>query len=86
MGESEEYINRILQELDIYSLDQYTNETFSGRMTFSDLLKELIVSGWSGVNGKDILSWFWNVFFYEMSAAKPLFIKILFRLPLNYIL
>ena len=77
MGESEEYINRILQELDIYSLDQYTNETFSGRMTFSDLLKELIVSGWSGVNGKDFLSWLWNVFFYGLSAAKPLFLKML---------
>ena len=48
MGESEEYINRILQELDIYSLDQYTNETFSGRMTFSDLLKELIYPAGAG--------------------------------------
>lgn len=77
MGENEEYISRILQELNIYSLDQYTNEAFSGRMTFSDLLKELITSGWGGMDGGDILSWLWNVFFYEMSAAKPLFIKML---------
>lgn len=83
--EADNYLNKIVEQLNLSQVDSFTEKELPERYQFSDMVNDLIddygTSGtgdesrteWLGHIGKYIL----DLFFYEMTSAKPLFVEMI---------
>lgn len=72
-----EYIEEILEVLDFESLNHFLNEHMRVEMDVQELIQEISLNGLSALNKESITQLFFDTIFYEISIARPIFVKIL---------
>lgn len=72
-----DYLETIFEELRLEQLDSYITDQIPVKMSFSSLVEMLVYEGVDSLDAGTIGKWFFDLFFYEISAAKPLFIQML---------
>jgi stage III sporulation protein AE len=75
--DAEEYLDLIFKELNLQEVDDFSEDVLPERMTLSGVTKTLLGSGISGIDASSLMEWVADVFFYELSEAKPFFIQML---------
>lgn len=71
------YLDAIMDELDLESMDNFSVENLPEKITFSDMVYQLVSGDEGKVNVHTIGTWILDLFFYEISSAKSLFIQML---------
>lgn len=72
---SEDYLGEIMDELDLDSVDENMKE-LPDKLTFSDLVKTFVEQGTDGIDPAMLCDYIFDLFFYEFSAVRPVFIEI----------
>lgn len=73
----EQYLEEILGMLDFQSLNQFLQEHFRGKMTFEVLVAQIVKDGFSAINAENITTFVFDSLLYEISVARPIFLKML---------
>lgn len=71
------YIEEIMEALDFQSLNQFLNEHLRMKVDIAQLIKEISLNGLDALNRENITKFFFDTLFYELSIARPIFVKIL---------
>lgn len=71
------YMEDIIEELDFQSLDAFLNEHMRVEMDVSRLITELCTNGLEALSKENITQMFFDSVFYEISIARPVFVKML---------
>ena len=77
MTEVHSYLEDIVEALDFESLNRFLNEHMRVEMDITELLMEISVNGLSALNKENITQLFFDSIFYELSIARPIFVKML---------
>lgn len=77
MTEVENYLEEIIGALDFSALDHFLNEHMRTEMTFDELVAQISMNGLDSLNKENITMFVFDSVFYELSVAKPIFIKML---------
>lgn len=70
---------QIMKELDLEKIDGtgWEPEELPEKLKFSDLVEVFVEKGTDGIDGGMVCEYVFDVFFYEISAARPLFTELL---------
>lgn len=71
------YIEEILNSMDFSSLDTFLNEHLRTKMTFEELIGQISINGLKSLNSENLCTMMFDTFLYELSAARPIFMKML---------
>lgn len=71
------YLEEIMEALDFQSLNQFLNEHMRMEVDIAQLIREISLNGLEVLNKETITQLFFDTLFYEVSIARPIFIKIL---------
>lgn len=77
MSEISTYLEEIVDALDFHSLNEFLNEHMRIKMDVTELIKEISINGLDALNQENITQLFFDTIFYEISIARPIFVKIL---------
>ncbi|MBR4025937.1 MAG: stage III sporulation protein AE [Lachnospiraceae bacterium] len=77
MMKTEEILQEILDALDFDSLNTFVSEHLRIKMTFKDLVALISSDGLSAINAENICTLMFDSIFYELSIARPIFLKML---------
>ena len=77
MTEVNTYLEEIIDALDFQSLNQFLNEHMRIEMDFAELISQISIHGIEGINRENITQLFFDTIFYEISLARPIFVKML---------
>ncbi len=72
-----EYLEQIIETLDFEVLNQFLNEHIRMKMSFEELIKQISTNGFEALNKENITQLFFDALLYEVSVARPIFIKML---------
>ncbi len=73
----EEYLEEILSALDFSSLNDFIYGHVRTEMTFEELVAQVSMNGLDALNAENICTFFYDAFLYELSIARPVFLKML---------
>lgn len=73
----ENYLEEILNFLDFSALNEFLNQHMRTQMTFEELVAQISLHGFEAINKENITMLVFDSLFYELSIAKPIFIKML---------
>ena len=73
----ESYIEEILGNLDFSSLDVFLNEHMRTKINLEELIARISVDGIGAINGESLSMMVFDTFLYELSVARPIFLKML---------
>jgi stage III sporulation protein AE len=73
---AEDYLQDFVEELELEEIDEALPD-MPEKLQFSDLVQKLIGEGTDGIDGALIREYVYDLFFYEISAIKPLFAELL---------
>lgn len=71
------YLEEILKELDFAALDRFLNQHMRTKMSFGELVSQIVTNGLEALNKENITMLVFDSFLYELSIVKPVFIKLL---------
>ena len=71
------YLEEIIEALDFQSLDKFLNEHIRIEMDFGELIRQISLNGLDVVNRENMTQLFFDTIFYEISIARPIFVKML---------
>lgn len=77
MTEVNTYLEEIIEALDFQSLDQFLNEHMRMEMDFAELIEQISLNGLEAFSRENITQLFFDAIFYEISIARPIFVKML---------
>jgi len=77
MTAANEYLEEIIAALDFHSLNQFLNEHLRVKMSFEELITQVSLHGIDALNRENITQFFFDTLFYELSIARPIFLKML---------
>lgn len=77
MTEANIYLEEILKVLDFDSLNEFLNEHMRVQMDFAELISQISIHGLEALNRENITKLFFDTIFYEISIARPIFVKML---------
>ena len=77
LTEIENYLEEILGNLDFTSLDKFLNQHMRAEMNFGELVSQIAVHGLDALNKENLTMLVFDALFYELSIAKPIFVKML---------
>lgn len=77
MTEADTYLEEIIEVLDFQSLNDYLNEHLRIEMDFAELISQISSHGFEVINRENITQLFFDAIFYEISIARPIFVKML---------
>lgn len=77
MTEINTYLEEIVNALDFESLNEFLNEHMRIKMDVTELIREISINGLEALNKENITQLFFDTIFYEVSIARPIFVKIL---------
>lgn len=77
LTEVENYLEEIIEVLNFSAMNDFLYDHMRTEMTFEELVAQVSVNGLDALNKENITSLFFDTFFYELSVAKPVFIKML---------
>lgn len=72
---AEDYIGEIMDELDLSEVEKET-EDLPDKMSFQGLVQAFVENGTDGIDAGMICQYVFDLFFYEIAAAKPMFLEI----------
>lgn len=73
----EQYLEEILGTIDFDSVNQFLNEHFRGKMTFEALVSQVAKDGLSAIGAENVKTLLFDSLLYEISTARPIFLKML---------
>lgn len=76
-NEVENYLEEIISALDFSSLNEFLYGHIRTKMTFEELVAQISVDGLDALNKDNITTMVFDALFYELSIARPMFIKML---------
>ena len=71
------YLEEILESLDFSSLNDFLHEHMRMEMSFEELVSLISTQGLSALNRENITRYVFDSLLYELSIARPIFIKML---------
>ena len=71
------YLEEIMEALDFQSMDQFLNEHMRMEIDFAELIRQLSLNGLDALNKENVTQLFFDTIFYEISVARPIFVKML---------
>ncbi|MBQ8518395.1 MAG: stage III sporulation protein AE [Agathobacter sp.] len=71
------YLEEIIETLDFSSLNNFLHEHMRSEMSFEELISQISLYGLEAINKENITQMFFDAVFYEMSIARPIFVKML---------
>ena len=77
LSQVETYLEEILEALDFSSLDHFLNQHMRTEMSFEELVSQIVINGFEAFNKENITMLVFDSLFYELSIAKPVFVKML---------
>lgn len=77
MSEAENYLEEIIEALDFDSLNEFLYGHMRTKMTFEELVAQVSLNGIEALNKENICGLVFDSILYELSVAKPIFIKML---------
>lgn len=77
MTQANEYLEEIVELLDFQVLNEYLNNHLRIKMNFEEMITQISLNGLESLNKENITQMFFDAFFYELSIARPIFIKML---------
>lgn len=75
--EVENYLESILEELELGEVDEFTAEELPEKLTFSSLVRAVMTDEGKEFSLSLLLDYVLDLFFYELNTARPMFIQIL---------
>ncbi len=75
--EVEKYLEEIIGVLDFDSLNEFLYGHMRTKMTFEELVAQVSTSGLEALNKENITTLVFDSVFYELSVARPMFMKML---------
>lgn len=76
-AEIETYLQEIISEIDFSALDEFINGHMRMEMSFSELVTKVSANGLEALNKENITTFVFDSVLYELSIARPIFIKML---------
>ena len=76
-NEVENYLEEIISSLDFSSLNEFLYGHMRTEMTFEELVAQISMNGLEALNKENVTTMVFDAFFYELSVARPVFIKML---------
>lgn len=76
-AEVEKYLEEIIGELDFSALDEFLYGHMRTQMTFEQLVAQVSANGLEALNKENITTLVFDTVFYELSVARPMFVKML---------
>ncbi|MBQ6845476.1 MAG: stage III sporulation protein AE [Agathobacter sp.] len=73
----EDYLEEILERLDFSALNEFLSKHIRAEMTFEELVSQITTEGLAAINRENLTTLVFDSLFYELSLAKPMFIKML---------
>lgn len=77
LSEADSYLQEIMNNIDFSSLDSFLNDHMRSKLTFQELVGKVITEGWDALNAENICTFVFDSVFYEISVARPIFLKML---------
>lgn len=77
MTEVENYLEEIIEALDFSSLNDFLYGHMRTEMTFEELVAQVSTNGIEALNKENICSFVFDTILYELSIARPIFLKML---------
>ena len=71
------YLEEIIETLDFSALNDFLYEHMRIEMSFEELISQVSLNGLEAINKENITQMFFDAFFYELSIARPIFVKML---------
>lgn len=71
------YMKEIMDGLDFSGIEYFLNEHLRERISFSELVSQVAGEGVSALDAENICGFVFDALFYELSVAKPIFLKML---------
>ena len=71
------YLEEIVETLDFEALNNFLNEHMRVEMSFEELISQISLNGMDTLNKENITQMFFDTLFYEISIARPIFVKML---------
>lgn len=72
---AQDVLGEIMEELDLEDVQEQTEE-LPEKMDFQSLVEAFVEKGTDGMDAGEICQYVFDLFFYEIAAAKPLFIQL----------
>ena len=72
-----EYLEEITQAIDFDSVEEFLNGHLRTEVTFEELVSRIAADGLDALNAENITTFVFDTLFYELSIAKPIFLKML---------
>ena len=73
----EDYLQEMIQSIDFSSLNTFLNEHLRTKMDMEELIARVSMDGIGALSGENISMLVFDTFLYELSVARPIFIKML---------
>lgn len=77
ISEADTYLEEITEAIDFSSMEEFLNGHLRTEITFEELVSRIATDGLDALNAENITTFVFDTLFYEMSMAKPLFLKML---------
>ena len=71
------YLEEIIKVLDFQSMDEYLKEHLRIEMDLAELIGQISINGLEALNKENVTQMFFDTIFYEISIARPIFVKML---------
>lgn len=71
------YLEEMIEVLDFSGLNEFLNGHLRMKMDFEELVAQISLQGLEGLSRENITQFFFDTLFYEMSVARPIFLKML---------
>lgn len=71
------YLEEIIETLDFSALNDFLYEHMRIEMSFEELISQVSLNGLEAINKENITQMFFDSLFYELSIARPIFVKML---------
>jgi len=72
-----DYLEEIIETLDFGALNDFLHEHMRVEMSIEELISRVSVQGLDAINKENITQMFFDTLFYELSIARPIFMKML---------
>lgn len=77
ISQTENYLDSITDAIDFSGLEQFLNEHIRAELSFEELVRKVVTEGIEALDAETICTFVFDAFFYEISIARPIFLKML---------
>ena len=71
------YLQEITKHLDLEAMDRFLHEHLRAEVDFEELIYLVATDGFEALGAENLCTFVFDIFFYELSLARPIFLKML---------